>query len=169
MSESKSDQSNVASTQPVGSPVEMQFNARTPSILTPIIGREREITDVCELLLQSGADLVTLTGPGGVGKTRLALAIGKRLEREFAGGVIFVDLSAVHDPSYVLPEIAFQVGAREGDGDVDHATLLRQFLAERRLLLILDNCEQISSAAPAIGALVDSSPGLKILATSRAP
>ena len=133
---------------------------------TSFVGREREQADVDELLLTSR--LVTLTGPGGTGKTRLALrAAADQIER-FADGVVFVDLSAVTDPSVVPARIASTLGLREEPGR-DRIEQLADHLGRRRILLVLDNLEQVGDAAPAIDRLLTGAPGLTILATSRVP
>ena len=105
------------------------------------------------MVRRGGVRLLTLTGPGGVGKTRLALAAASELHGDFDDGVAFIDLSPVRDPELVLPTIAYSLGVRvTGDRPVtDH---LRTFLAERQLLLVLDNFEQLLDAAPSLAALL---------------
>jgi predicted ATPase len=114
----------------------------------------------------AGARLVTLTGPGGSGKTRLAQAIGSELLDQFPDGVFFVDLAPVRDPAYVVSTIAHVVGIREAAGQ-PLAQSLAHALADRQLLLILDNFEQVVAAAPDIAALLAAAPALRLLATSR--
>ena len=112
--------------------------------------------------------LVTLTGPGGVGKTRLALAVAEQLVDAFPDGLIFVDLAPLRDPVLLLPHLAAAVGVREAAGraliDVIH-----DFLRERDVLLVLDNFEQLLPAAPVVSDLLAAAPRVKVLATSRAP
>jgi predicted ATPase/DNA-binding CsgD family transcriptional regulator len=139
-----------------------------PLFLTPFIGRESEIVRVCELLTLPEVRQVTLTGPGGVGKTRLALAIAKKVATEFADGDAFVDLSPVHDPEYLMPAIAHALGIRETAGERELDSQLQRHLAARQMLLVLDNCEQVIAAASKIGDLLAACPDLNILATSRA-
>ncbi|MGH2614155.1 MAG: ATP-binding protein, partial [Thermomicrobiales bacterium] len=110
--------------------------------------------------------LLTLTGPGGVGKTRLALAVAEQLRDDFSGGVVFVDLAPLRDPEAVISAIAAALGVREGAG---RSVLqnLRDALAARRALLVLDNFEHVLEAAPLVGDLLGAAPHVKIVATSR--
>ena len=136
-----------------------------PHPLTSFIGRAREIADVTRLL--AGARLLTLTGSGGCGKTRLALQVAAGLQDRFPQGVYFVALAPLDDPDLVLPTIAGVLGVPESGG-VPLATILQNYLREKTLLLLLDNCEQIAAAGPALADLLAASPGLRVLATSRA-
>ena len=115
----------------------------------------------------TGARLVTLTGPGGTGKTRLALEIGAEALDRYPDGVFFVDLSPLTDPALVVPTIAATLGVREVVGQPLLETL-SGFLTDKRLLLLLDNCERVLAAAPDVAALLAASPTVSILATSRA-
>ena len=112
--------------------------------------------------------LLTLTGPGGVGKTRLAIAVADGLRDAFPDGVVFVDLSPLSDPELVVPTVAAALGVREVSGRPLMEALARD-LASKRVLLVLDNCERVLSAAPAIISLLAASPGLTVFATSREP
>jgi predicted ATPase/class 3 adenylate cyclase len=137
-----------------------------PSHRTSFVGRSREIAEVDELL--NSTRLLTLTGPGGTGKTRLAVKVAwERLDRH-RDGAYLVDLSPVTEPDLVLPEIARALRVREAPG-LDLAPALREHLRDRDLLLLLDNLEQIVEASPLVGTLLDGAPHLTVLATSRIP
>jgi predicted ATPase len=134
----------------------------------PLIGREEELRAVKSELQRDGARLVTLTGPGGAGKTRLARAAARELLSEFEDGAYFVDLSAIRDPTLVASAIAHELGVRES-GDRSMAECLAEHLGAKHLLLVLDNFEQVLEAAPLVARLSDAAPRLTMLATSRAP
>jgi predicted ATPase/DNA-binding XRE family transcriptional regulator/Tfp pilus assembly protein PilF len=135
---------------------------------TPLIGREREAEVVLHLLSQSSGRLLTLTGPGGVGKTRLALHTVRRIRDRYSDGVAWVDLAPLTEPSLVLSTIAQAVGVQEVSGG-DMRTALRSSLRARRMLLALDNVEHVLDATPDIAGLLRACPGLAMLTTSRAP
>jgi non-specific serine/threonine protein kinase len=139
-----------------------------PIPLTPLFGRERQVAEALALVNRADVRLATMTGPGGIGKTRLALAVAQDAADAFPDGVWFVDLATTADPSLVLPALARVLGVREGT-DRPLADRLASRLAGRRLLLLLDNVEQVLGAAPEIAALLKSSPGVRVLATSREP
>lgn len=144
-----------------------QIRHNLPDQLTSFIGRERELGALRALLLRPGVRLLTLTGAGGMGKTRLALRLAAAVAGHFPSGVVFVSLAELTDPTLVLPAVALAFAVQPGRGDL--GTVLAELLRPRRLLLVLDNCEQVASAGPALGALVAACPELTVLATSRAP
>ena len=131
---------------------------------TSFVGRTRAMDDIERLLRETR--LLTLTGPGGTGKTRLALEIASRQLDRFPDGVFFVDLSPLTDPTLVISEIAGVLKVREAP-DLDLAGSLRRHLADLDVMLVLDNFEQLVDGSSAIGDLLDAAPGLTVLATSR--
>jgi predicted ATPase len=137
-----------------------------PAPATPLIDRDTDIAAVEHLVVRQRARLVTLTGPGGVGKSRLALAAASRLEPHFADGARFVDLGSVREASMVATAIAATLGLSTSAGQL--MPDLKAFLGPRQLLLLLDNFEQVSDAAPAIAELLAAAPELTVLTTSRA-
>lgn len=140
---------------------------RFPAAASRLVGRDREISTVLAALTSGETRLLTLTGPGGVGKTRLAMAVLAAEPRRFVGGVAWIDLSGVLDPGAVLTTIASEVG---GDGVSPEAPEdeIRAIAGDAPFLLILDNFEQVLAATPQVVALLERSPGLTLLVTSRA-
>jgi predicted ATPase/transcriptional regulator with XRE-family HTH domain len=139
-----------------------------PTPLTRLIGREVEIGALRTILQRDDVRFVTLTGAGGSGKTRLAIAVAAEMGDAFPDGVVFVDLSPLTDPTLVVPTIATSLGVREVV-DQSLSETLSSFLTSKQLLLVLDNCERILAAAPDITTLLAACPGLSVLATSREP
>lgn len=139
-----------------------------PVQLTVLIGREKEIEAVCSMLGREEVHLVTLTGVGGTGKTRLALQVAAKMLEDFRDGVWFVDLAPLNDAGLVVPTIAQTLGVKEVGGEALIDTV-EGYLTGKRMLLVLDNLEQVVQAAPGLGDLLVASYSLKILATSRAP
>src|SRR5579863_6426899 len=146
----------------VASPRPMQFS-HLPTQLTSLVGREQETARICAQLRHSEVRLLTLVGPGGVGKTRLALAVATELANKYPGGVVFVSLALLRDPYLVVDTIAHSLGLPERLFEQ-----VQQFLDHRRLLLILDNFEQVLSAAGEIERLLLTCPEVKVVVTSRA-
>jgi predicted ATPase/class 3 adenylate cyclase len=136
-----------------------------PIQATPLVGRERELEEARALLLRGGR-LLTLTGPGGTGKTRLALQLAADAVDTFDDGVFFVDLSAVREVELVLPAVAQAVGVRDASGS-SVAPQLAEFFGSRRTLVVLDSVEQVVDSAPELGRLLAACPGLELVATSR--
>lgn len=147
---------------------DMAYRPAVPVVRTSLVGRSDELTQAQHLLLGDGVPLVTLTGPGGVGKTRLGLAIAHTCAAEFADGAVFVDLAPIRNPELVLSTIAECLGVRESS-DRPIAKSLWQALRSQQLLLVLDNFEQVIDAAPNIADLLTACPALQVLVTSRAP
>jgi predicted ATPase/class 3 adenylate cyclase len=133
---------------------------------TPFIGREKEVAAVTRLLKRSEVRLVTLTGPGGVGKTRLSLHVAAELSDDFADGMFVVALAPLNDPTQVVPAIA-QILAISEASDRPLFSLLQAFLKEKQLLLLLDNFEQVGDAAVMLAELLAACRRLKIMVTSR--
>src|SRR5436305_9013314 len=143
------------------------YRHNLPAQLTPLIGRKQEVTIVDTLLRHPEVRLLTLTGPGGVGKTRLGLEVAAELLDDYPDGVCFVPLASISDPDLVVPTIAQALGIKEA-GEQPVASLLQAYLQDKRLLLLLDNFEQVLAAAPGLADLLAGCPQLKILVTSRA-
>ena len=136
-----------------------------PALATPLVGREREAVAASDLVLGEGVRLVTLTGPGGVGKSRLALEVAGRLGPGFADGVRFVDLAPVQRADLVAAAIAAALGLRTSGGPL--IADVKAYLRPRRLVLLLDNFEQVTEAAPLVAELLAAAAGLVVLVTSR--
>jgi predicted ATPase/Tfp pilus assembly protein PilF len=133
---------------------------------TSFVGREEQVREVRELLFREGVRLLTLTGPGGTGKTRLGLQVAQEVLEAFQGEVVFVGLADISDPELVIAEIAHQLGVREAGGQ-SLLENVKAYLRGRQTLLFLDNFEQVLDAAPLVADLLSGAPKLKVLVTSR--
>ncbi|MDQ3855126.1 MAG: tetratricopeptide repeat protein, partial [Chloroflexota bacterium] len=147
-------------------PPEPAKSQSVPVPPTPLVGRSQELQELEAMLRRGDVRLVTLFGPGGIGKTRLSIAITQRVCDEFPDGTAFVQLAVAHDPAMVLHAIASELGVVE-KGSQDALERLREHLRDKRMLLVLDNFEQVMDAALLVPDLLSAAPGLKILVTSR--
>jgi predicted ATPase/DNA-binding XRE family transcriptional regulator len=149
------------------SPSDRQHSFPLPFPRTTLVGRHREILDLRRLVSEGGVRLVTLTGPGGVGKTRLALELASDFRSHLSSEVAFVSLESVQDPALILPTIGDALGVRDtGAGPLIER--LSRVLCDRRVILILDNLEHLTEAAAPVSELLGACHGLAVLATSRA-
>jgi predicted ATPase len=139
-----------------------------PAQPTPLIGREQEVRLVRDQLARDDVRLLTLTGPAGTGKTRLALQAAVELSPAVRDGAVLVNLAPISDPRLVTSEIARALGIREARGGLALLDSLKLALQDKHLLLVLDNFEQVTDAAPQIADLLSACPTLKVLSTSRA-
>lgn len=152
---------------PAWSPTRRHLQHQLPTPPNPLIGREAELTAIATLLETPALRLLTLLGPGGTGKTRLAIAAAHTQLSHFTNGVWFVDLAPIREPDLVLPTIARTLGLAERTNQPLRAQLA-DYLRDRHLLLVLDNCEQVVAAAPELAELLSAAPQLHLLSTSRA-
>jgi predicted ATPase/DNA-binding CsgD family transcriptional regulator len=163
---------DIASAAPAEmlAPAPALHTLRLQSPPTPFIGREHQVAQACSLLSRASIHLLTLTGPGGIGKTRLALAVAEAARTDFPAGVYSVSLAGLTDARLVMPAVAQALAVGHDEGTTGQSRLLQRlqdFIGKRRLLLVLDNFEQVIGAATDVGTLLTACPGLKVLVTSR--
>jgi predicted ATPase/DNA-binding CsgD family transcriptional regulator/Tfp pilus assembly protein PilF len=139
---------------------------KVPTVFTPLVGREQDVAEVCSLLARPEVRLLTLLGAGGIGKTRLVIEVASKLRERFADGVCFVALAPIRDPGLLLSSIAHELDLLEG-GAQSLVETVRAFLRDKHVLLLLDNFEQLVSAAPLLEELLVECPRLAIVVTSR--
>ncbi|MCC6222848.1 MAG: winged helix-turn-helix domain-containing protein, partial [Thermoleophilia bacterium] len=144
---------------------EVRTRRHLPAPATALVGRRTELAEIGRLLRDEGVRLATLTGPGGIGKTRLALQVAHDLAEDYRDGVYFVDLAPLADPRAVPQAIATALGIERHEEEL--ASALAAFVGARRVLLLIDNFEQVQDAAPLLGELIRAAAGLSVLVTSR--
>jgi predicted ATPase/DNA-binding XRE family transcriptional regulator len=154
----------LARGRPAGEPPALPAST-LPEVPTPLLGRSRELQAITAALTGRAVRLLTLTGPGGIGKTRLAAEAARQVRASFSGGVCFVSLGEVRDAALVVPEVAKAIGAPETGADLQE--LLAQRLAGRRVLIVLDTFEHLTAAAPQVYAAMLGCPETIFLVTSR--
>jgi predicted ATPase/DNA-binding XRE family transcriptional regulator len=157
----------AASPEVAAGPAPRKTPGNLAAPLTSIVGREAEVARLVERLGMERIRLLTITGPPGIGKTRLAVEVALRVLDSFEDGVFFVPLAAVRDPDMVAPAIAEALGMRD-TGVQPTIESLKAYLQDKNILLLLDNFEQVIDAAAPVAGLLQGAPGLKVVATSRA-
>ena len=155
---------SVASAEPPG---EASPQVKLPVQLTPFVGRADEVGEVATLLAEASTRLVTLSGPGGIGKSRLAYEVAQAVAGEFSDGVVAVPLAAVADPHLVVPALARALDVKES-AERTLIENLKELLRTKEMLLLLDNFEHVVSAAHLVAGVLETCPRVKLLVTSRA-
>ena len=144
------------------------YRTNLPVLPTPFLGRERELAELAALLTEGSARLLTLTGPGGTGKTRLAVQAAAETAEHYADGIYWVSLATLREAALVMPTISKVLGLREQAGQTP-SEALAEYLYERETLIVLDNFEQLIEAGGDLAQLLARAPRLRLLVTSRAP
>lgn len=147
---------------------EKPVHSNLPVNLSRLIGREKEISDICELILKKEAHLITITGPGGIGKTRLSIAVGNALQDYFMDGIYFADFSGICEENKIIPELAKIFGITL-TASADQTKPIIEFISEQKILLIIDNFEQLSQSGVSISSIATKCPNLSVIVTSRNP
>ena len=158
--------SNAAVPTMAAGPIHARPLRKVPTSLTSFVGRQQEVASISALLRRPDVHLLTLTGPGGIGKTRLSLQVAEDLAKQFIDGIVFVNLAPLSDAELVVPTIGQVLGVRE-QGHQPPLDSLKDYLRDRHLLLMLDNFEQVIEAAVQVAELLAACPMLKVLVTSR--
>jgi len=154
--------------EPLAQPAPALLDSNLPQPLTPLVGREHELNLVVQQLREPACRMLTLTGLGGVGKTRLAIEAADQLRETFAGGVFFVPLSGTSNPGFILPSIADALGFLFS-GDGDPGVQLLNYLREKEILLVLDNFEHLLQGVELLVGILQGAQRVKFLVTSREP
>ena len=144
------------------------YVTRLPALRGPSVGRDQDLEAICDLLLRDEVGLVTITGAGGTGKSRMSLMVAHRLQDHFPDGALFVPLASLDRHELVASTIAAALGSYD-NARRSAMDLLQDLLADKRMLLVLDNFEQLLPAAPLLSDLLEHCPGLKIIVSSRTP
>lgn len=149
-------------------PIRSCAERRLPAPISSFVGRDDDLRSAQRLLLAAPSRLVTITGPGGIGKTRFAIELARLVETEFPGGVVFVDLSSIVDPDLVLPALGRALGVLDADGR-QLSQAIAAFIGDGEILVVLDNLEQVIATGVELASILEATTSLKFLVTSREP